>query len=114
MSRAHGSGDFQAVRPTPKPVETKAGAQNLREGCPHPLGRAVHRIILSRGLESTNRKTLDAFGSRALLESPSGCAIVYRLEALEKAGLGAVSRVPFSIKILLESVLRQVDGEVVT
>src|SRR5439155_2303000 len=56
----------------------------------------------------------DAFGSRVRLEVPSGRAVVCRLEPLEKAGLGAVSRLPFSIKIVLESVLRQVDGEVIT
>src|SRR6266480_679898 len=67
-----------------------------------------------RGLDSAKRKTFDAFGSRVRLEVPSGRAVVYRLEPLEKAGLGAVSRLPFSLKILLESVLRQVDGEVIT
>src|SRR5205823_6307773 len=104
-----------SCRATTHPVGTKAEPQNLREAFKHPVGRAAHRIIrMSRGLDFTNRKAVDAFGSRALFESPSGRAVVYRLEALEKAGLGAVSRLPFSIKILLESVLRQVDGEVLT
>src|SRR6266487_1335680 len=67
-----------------------------------------------RGLDSAKRKTFDAFGSRVRLEVPGGRAVIYRFEALEKAGLGAVSRLPFSLKILLESVLRQVDGEVIT
>ena len=34
----------------------------------------------------------------------------YQLKALEEAGLGKVSRLPFSIRVLLESVLRQHDG----
>ncbi|WP_396652966.1 aconitate hydratase AcnA [Metabacillus arenae] len=38
----------------------------------------------------------------------------YSLKALEDAGLGQVSRLPYSIKVLLESVLRQVDGRVIT
>ena len=38
----------------------------------------------------------------------------YRLEALEKQGIGHVSRLPFSIKVLLEAILRQVDGFAVT
>src|SRR6266568_308363 len=67
-----------------------------------------------RGLDSAKRKTFDAFGSRVRLDVPGGRAVIYRFEALEKAGLGAVSRLPFSLKILLESVLRQVDGEVIT
>jgi aconitate hydratase len=36
------------------------------------------------------------------------------LDKLEQAGLGLVSRLPFSIKILLEAVLREVDGYTVT
>ena len=36
------------------------------------------------------------------------------LPALEQAGLGAVSRLPVSIRIVLESVLRNVDGKKVT
>src|SRR5487761_223479 len=56
----------------------------------------------------------DAFGARATFETREGSAAIYRLDRLEKAGLGAVSRLPFSIKILLESVLRNLDGELVT
>src|SRR5699024_9462827 len=37
----------------------------------------------------------------------------YSLDALEKAGIGQVSKLPFSIKVLLESVLRQHDGYVI-
>ncbi len=41
-------------------------------------------------------------------------AVLYRLEAVERAGLGRVSRLPFSLKILLESLLRHCDGRVIT
>ncbi|PAV29382.1 aconitate hydratase 1 [Virgibacillus profundi] len=34
----------------------------------------------------------------------------YHLKALEEAGLGEVSRLPFSIRVLLESLVRQHDG----
>jgi aconitate hydratase len=37
----------------------------------------------------------------------------YRLAALEEAGVANVSRLPYSIKVLLESVLRQYDGYVI-
>ena len=37
----------------------------------------------------------------------------YRLAALEEAGIAKVSRLPYSIKVLLESVLRQYDGYVI-
>ena len=39
---------------------------------------------------------------------------LYSLPALEKAGLGKVSRLPVSIRIVLESVLRNCDGKKVT
>src|SRR5438046_2379296 len=35
----------------------------------------------------------------------------YSLPALEKAGLGPISRLPVSIRIVLESVLRNCDGK---
>src|SRR5689334_19145864 len=38
----------------------------------------------------------------------------YSLPALEKAGLGDISRLPVSIRIVLESVLRNCDGKKVT
>ncbi|WP_077621870.1 aconitate hydratase AcnA [Sediminibacillus massiliensis] len=37
----------------------------------------------------------------------------YQLKALEDAGLGDISRLPFSIRILLESLVRQHDGFVI-
>jgi aconitate hydratase len=38
----------------------------------------------------------------------------YSLPALEKAGIGKISRLPVSIRIVLESVLRNVDGQKLT
>src|SRR5512132_115432 len=38
----------------------------------------------------------------------------YSLPALEKAGVGRISRLPVSIRIVLESVLRNCDGKKVT
>ena len=38
----------------------------------------------------------------------------YSLPALEKAGLGKISRLPLSIRIVLESILRNCDGKKVT
>jgi aconitate hydratase len=59
-------------------------------------------------------KAQDIFGARAALNTASGPAVIYRLDSLEKAGLGAVSRLPFSIKVLLEALLRNCDGTLVT
>src|SRR5262245_39654546 len=57
----------------------------------------------------------DVFGARSTLETGQGPAVIYRLSALEKAGLcPALGKLPFSIKVLLEAVLRNLDGELVT
>jgi aconitate hydratase len=57
----------------------------------------------------------DAFGARSTLDTGFGRAVVYRLDALEKAGVApGLARLPFSIKVLLEAVVRSVDGELVT
>ncbi len=52
--------------------------------------------------------------SRSTMQTKSGPAVIYRLDALEKAGYGDMSKLPFSIKVLLESVLREYDDYVVT
>jgi len=59
-------------------------------------------------------KTQNNFAARATLETASGPAVIYRLDSLEKAGHSGVSRLPFSIKVLLESLLRNLDGTLVT
>jgi len=56
----------------------------------------------------------NSFGARAEFDTGSGRAYYYRLAALQEAGLGNVERMPFSVKVLLESLLRNEDGYVVT
>jgi aconitate hydratase len=57
----------------------------------------------------------DAFGARAVFETGQGPATLYGLGALERAGLApGLPRLPFSIRVLLEAVLRNVDSELVT
>jgi aconitate hydratase len=56
----------------------------------------------------------DAFGAKSTFDTGHGPAVIYRLDALEKSGLApGLARLPFSIKVLLESVLRSVDDELV-
>ncbi|MGE0452824.1 MAG: aconitate hydratase AcnA [Vicinamibacteria bacterium] len=56
----------------------------------------------------------DSFGARAALTTAQGPLTIHRLSALEKAGLAkGLDRLPFSIRVLLEAVLRNVDGELV-
>src|SRR6188474_2119832 len=57
----------------------------------------------------------DSFGALDTLDAGQGPVSYYRLRALEREGLtGDLDRLPFSIKVLLESVLRNLDGELVT
>jgi len=56
----------------------------------------------------------DHFGARATLETPSGPLTYYRLAALQEQGLGDIASLPFSIKVLLESALRNDNGFEVT
>ena len=60
------------------------------------------------------RSVNDPFGACTKFDTGQGNAWLYRLEVLEKQGLGAISRLPFSIKALLEAVLRQCDGFAIT
>ncbi|WP_338786465.1 aconitate hydratase AcnA [Metabacillus sp. FJAT-53654] len=64
----------------------------------------------------TNQVTTskDAFQSRKSFTVNGKTYNYYSLQALEDAGIGNVSRLPYSVKVLLESVLRQVDGRVIT
>ena len=55
----------------------------------------------------------DPFGALASVELPEGPTSFYRLERLEKIGLTSLDRLPFSIRVLLENVLRNAgDGYV--
>jgi len=59
-------------------------------------------------------KIQNAFGARTAMDAAGGSALIYRLDRLEKSGVGNISHLPFSIKVLLEAVLRHCDGELVT
>ncbi|KOP82370.1 aconitate hydratase AcnA [Cytobacillus solani] len=56
----------------------------------------------------------DVFNARKSFELDGKRYNYYHLSALEEAGVGNVSKLPYSIKVLLESVLRQYDGRVIT
>ncbi len=56
----------------------------------------------------------DSFGARTTMELAGEPTVVYRLAALEDAGCTDLTRLPYSIRILLENLLRNEDGETVT
>jgi len=55
----------------------------------------------------------NSFGARTTLKVGSTSYSIFKLEALEKRGF-AISKLPFSIRVMLENVLRREDGGVVT
>ena len=56
----------------------------------------------------------NSFGARQRFDTGSGEAYYYRLATLQEQGLGDIERMPFSIKVLLEALLRNEDGFIVT
>ena len=52
----------------------------------------------------------DVFSSEQTLDTPSGPMTFYDVNALERQGIAPVSRLPFSIKVMLESLLRNENG----
>ena len=56
----------------------------------------------------------DTFGTRSRTTLGGRPFEIFRLESLEKRRVGKVSRLPFSIRILLENLLRHEDGLTVT
>src|ERR1044071_6398137 len=55
----------------------------------------------------------NSFSSKAQIAVGSGKVELYRLDALVKAGVGDVATLPYSMRILLENLLRYEDGKTV-
>src|SRR5690242_59913 len=72
---------------------------------PHkPSGQRGFRIMAG---------SKNSFGARDTIAVGNQTYEVHRLEALERRGIGHVSQLPFSIRILLENLLRQEDDRFV-
>src|SRR3954471_4103443 len=56
---------------------------------------------------------MNSFGSRALLRAGAREVEIFRLDALEKRGFN-LKRLPYSLRILLENLLRNENGRSVT
>ncbi|MFC0333960.1 aconitate hydratase AcnA [Paenibacillus sepulcri] len=54
------------------------------------------------------------YSVRESLEVGGKPYVYYRLQGLEDQGLGNISKLPFSIKVLLEAAVRQFDGRAIT
>jgi aconitate hydratase len=56
----------------------------------------------------------DHFKAKGTLHTSHGDVVIYRLQQLEMDGLTKLARLPFSIRIMLESVLRQCNDREIT
>ena len=84
------------VRRTSSPVRARPGAVGARAAARSGGGAGG----------------VDSFGTRATLRAAGGVYEIFRLEALEKRGL-PVQHLPYSLRILLENLLRREDGRLV-
>lgn len=55
-------------------------------------------------------QTHNPLNSRDTLSTMAGDLAIFRLDRLEADGIGAVSSLPFSVRVLLEAALRNLDG----
>src|SRR5450755_1494758 len=55
----------------------------------------------------------NSFSARASLRVSSDSFEIHRLDAVARAGVGSVERLPFSLKVLLENLLRHEDDRFV-
>src|ERR1700752_1196793 len=57
--------------------------------------------------------SLNSFNTRKRLTAAGISADIFSLQTLEKAGFTGITRLPYSLKILLENLLRREDGRFV-
>src|ERR1041384_8254369 len=71
----------------------------------------VDRVQLSREVSFLvgMTPTKNSFNTRTEIRAGGRTVQIYSLPALEKAGFSGVSRLPYSMKILLENLLRRED-----
>jgi aconitate hydratase len=65
-------------------------------------------------MTKTGRTTWDPFGAQGELQTGNGAVTIYRLRRLEELGLASLPRMPYSIRVMLEALLRQFDGSAIT
>ena len=73
----------------------------------------LRRLLPPAGWEKS-MTSLDSFKCARTLKVGSKTYVYYSLPVAEKNGLKGISRLPFSLKVLLENLLRNEDGRTVT
>src|SRR5207247_9860873 len=94
-----------------EPGQARGAELQTAHGHPDELLRRDR--VFRRGREGRGMTTTNSFGARAPLKAAGGTFEIFRLDALERRGL-PVARLPYSLRILLENLLRPVDGRTVT
>src|SRR5690348_12592296 len=95
---------------------TTAAGQGAHEGSClryHAMLSRFFRLQWSERILKMAAASKNSLGARDTLTVGNQGYEIYRLEALERKGIGHVSQLPFSIRILLENLLRQEDGRFV-
>src|SRR5712675_542423 len=77
-------------------------------------GGAFGASCCSDGMEKVVMSSLDSFKCAKTLVVGAKTYVYYSLPEAEKHGLRGISRLPFSLKVLLENLLRNEDGRSVT
>jgi len=57
---------------------------------------------------------MNRFGSKGMIEVEGKRYSIFRLKKLEEEGIANISRLPFSIRVLAENLLRNMDGSTIT
>jgi aconitate hydratase len=70
--------------------------------------------MIAAAPKGAHMPSLDSFKSRKTLKVGAKTYVYYSLEAAAQNGLGDISRLPVSLKVLLENLLRFEDGKTVT
>src|SRR5262245_63602955 len=87
--------------------------------CPAASRSTTQRGLMSRSAAVSSSPfeyhqkvmaTLNSFGTRTELRIGGQPMQIYSLSALEQAGFPGVARLPYSMKILLENLLRREDN----
>src|SRR5207253_756983 len=107
----HRAGGFRRRAHQPKPGQACGAELQTAHGHPDELLRRDR--VFRRGREGRRMTTSNSFGARAPLKAAGGTFEIFRLDSLERRGL-PVARLPYSLRILLENLLRREDGRTVT
>src|SRR3982751_1434938 len=81
---------------------------SLRSRCLHTLAGYI------QDLGFPHMTSLDSFKCRKTLKVGSKTYVYYSLPTAEKNGLKGIAKLPYSMKVVLENLLRNEDGRSVT